>query len=65
MARKKGHKDTDRYDIKEIKFHEKARRGYKELGRMLPRIWKQIDASQSVDRVHSETLNLFKKCKIG
>jgi len=64
MKRKSGHKDSDRYDVKEIIFHKKVRNNYRTLGRKMGRRWQAIDASKSIDEVHSETLNLLKKCKI-
>ena len=64
MARKKGRGDADRYDIKEVKFHNKVRRSYNELGKKLGRIWKKIDASKTIEDVHTETLNFLKKSKI-
>lgn len=65
MKRKFGHKDSDRYDVKEILFHKKVRNNYRTLGRKMGRRWHVIDASKSIDEVHNETLNLFKKCKIA
>jgi dTMP kinase len=64
MARKNGREDSDRYDIKEIAFHNKVRRSYNELGKKLGRKWKKIDASNSIDDVHRKTLELLKKSKI-
>ncbi len=64
MARKDGQADADRYDVKEITFHNKVRRSYNELGKKLGRRWKKIDASKSIDEVHEEALKLLKKSKI-
>ena len=64
MKRKSGHQDSDRYDIKELKFHKKVRIGYHELAKKVGRIWKTIDASKSIDEVHAETQKLLKKYKI-
>mgnify|MGYP001562941982 CR=1 FL=1 len=64
MERKSGHQDSDRYDIKELKFHNKVRRSYHELAKKVGRIWKTIDASKSIDEVHADTLNLLKRYKI-
>jgi dTMP kinase len=64
MKRKSGRRDSDRYDVKELAFHTKVRRSYRELGKRLGRIWQTVDASKSIDEVRSETLNLLKKYKI-
>jgi dTMP kinase len=64
MKRKSGRNDSDRYDIKKIEFHEKVRRSYKSLGKKLGRIWKNIDASKSIDEVHITTQKLLKRYKI-
>lgn len=64
MARKSGREDADRYDVKEITFHNKVRRSYHELGKKVGRRWKMIDASKSIDEVRSEVLGLLKRYKI-
>jgi len=64
IARKKGNKDIDRYDLKEIDFHKKARKNYKELAEIFGRRWVTIDASRSIDEIHQEVLKTLKKRKI-
>ena len=64
MKRKTGHKDSDRYDVKEIDFHRKVRRSYKQLGNKIGRSWKTIDASKSIDEVHQNVLETLKRFKI-
>lgn len=64
MKRKSGHRDSDRYDVKGLKFHNKVRRSYHQLGKKIGRIWKEVDASKSIEKVHQETLNYLKKYKI-
>jgi dTMP kinase len=64
IIRKSGHKDSDRYDVKEIAFHNKVRSSYRELGKKLGRIWKTVDASKTIPEIHLETLNILKRCKI-
>lgn len=64
MERKKGKKDADRYDIKELEFHKKIRSDYKELGKKIGKKWKTINASKSVDEIQKETIKLLKRYKI-
>lgn len=64
MERKSGHKDSDRYDVKEISFHKKVRRSYKELGKKIGRRWQEIDAGSSIDEIHTKTINLLKRYNI-
>lgn len=64
MARKSGKEDTDRYDLKKIDFHKKVRKNYKELSKKVGKKWNTIDASQTIDDVHAETIKLLKEKKI-
>lgn len=64
MARKSGKEDADRYDLKKIDFHKKVRKNYKELSKKVGKKWNTIDASQTIDAVHEETIKLLKKNKI-
>jgi dTMP kinase len=64
MARKGGRKDADRYDIREIDFHKKVRKSYKEIGKKIGRVWKTLDASRPVGEIHGETLKLLKRYNI-
>lgn len=64
MKRKAGHKDSDRYDVKKIDFHNKVRRSYRQLGKKIGKIWKSVDASKSIEEVHEETLKLLKKYRM-
>ena len=64
MKRKAGHKDSDRYDVKKVNFHRKVRMSYRELGKIMGRTWKTVDASKSIDEVHRETLILLKRYNI-
>ena len=61
MARKEGKKDTDRYDIKKLRFHESARKGYYELAKILKGKWKIIDASQNRKKVFEDTMKFLRK----
>jgi len=49
-------KDVDRYDLKTVKFMQKARRNYLQLGRLYPRSWVSIDASRDPEKVVEETM---------
>mgnify|MGYP001570323697 FL=1 len=64
MKRKAGNKDSDRYDVKKVNFHDKVRRSYKELRKKIGKTWNVIDASKSIEEVHQETLKLLKKYKM-
>ncbi len=64
MARKDGKEDADRYDVKEIAFHNKVRRSYHELGKKIGWRWKRIDASKPIDEIHNEVLELLRSSKI-
>lgn len=56
MARKTGCSDIDRYDMKELDFHRRARDAYLELAEMYKDFWKVIDASQSKQAVLEDSL---------
>lgn len=56
MARKTGCGDIDRYDMKELEFHKRARDGYLELSVMYPDFWRVIDASQCKEKVLADSL---------
>ena len=64
MRRKAGNKDSDRYDVKKVNFHNKVRRSYKELAKKVGKTWKVVDASKSIEEVHQETLKLLKRYKM-
>jgi dTMP kinase len=61
LARKKGHVDADRYDIKELEFHRKVRKNYWQLKRLYPGIWRVIDASRPPAKVLEESLQTLKE----
>ncbi|HOX95806.1 MAG TPA: dTMP kinase [Candidatus Woesebacteria bacterium] len=61
IARKTGCSDVDRYDMKELDFHRRARDAYLELSHMFPDFWKVIDASQSKEKVLADSLNTMKE----
>jgi len=64
MARKNGTRDSDRYDIKKLKFHRKLRKNYLELSKKYNRFWKIVDASQDKKTVYDDSLKVLKKFRI-
>ncbi|WKZ25646.1 MAG: dTMP kinase [bacterium] len=62
--RKSGKDDADRYDLKEIGFHKKVRRNYKELAKIVGTKWHTIDASGTIEDIHNDTIKLLRKNKI-
>ena len=50
----------DRFDDEDVAFHQQVRRGYLELARHYPDRIKVIQASQSADETHAETLKLVR-----
>lgn len=64
VRRKEGRQDSDRYDLKEIDFHIKVRKNYKQLAKQLGKKWVTIDANGSIDGVYNKTLDLLKINKI-
>lgn len=64
MKRKDGREDADRYDLKKIDFHKKVRLGYKKLGKKISKRWNSIDASRTIEDIHSDTIEILKKNKI-
>lgn len=61
LARKTGCGDIDRYDMKELDFHKRARDGYLELAVMFPDFWRVIDASQSREKVLEDSLKTLRE----
>lgn len=64
MQRKAGQKDIDRYDAKDIKFHKKVRKKYRQLSKKYAKIWRVIDGLKSIDEVFEDSLEELKKLKI-
>lgn len=59
--RKSGCDDEDRYDKREIEFHRKVRKGYGELAKMYPKIWRTVDASQKPEKVLQDSLGILEE----
>lgn len=54
----------DRYDVKQLDFHNKARSLYHKFGRKYNKLWVSIDASKSIEDIHKETMNILRKRKL-
>lgn len=54
----------DRYDVKQLDFHNKARNLYHRFGRKYKKIWMSIDASKSIEEIHSKTMDILRKRKL-
>jgi dTMP kinase len=61
---KKGLIDTDRYDLADLKYHEKVRRNYMQLKKFYPKIWRTIDASRPVEEVFEDSLKTLREYKL-
>jgi len=61
MGRKEGCSDVDRYDRKELFFHEQVRDGYILLSEMYPDIWHTIDADKAKEEVLAEALEVLEE----
>jgi len=55
--RKEGKADIDRYDIKDLEFHNKVRQNYLILAKLFPGIWRTIDASQPINKVFTDSMS--------
>ncbi len=60
LQRKAGQKDLDRYDVKDIVFHQEVRKRYLALSKKYSKIWRIIDASKSIEEVFKESLKWIK-----
>lgn len=61
LARVKGRNgEINRLDLEDITFHETVRNGYIELLRQEPNRIRKVDASQSVEDVSKEIINIIK-----
>lgn len=64
MKRKSGQEDSDRYDVKEVDFHKKVRKSYKQLSKKIGRRWQEIGADDSIENIHKKTIDLLKRYNI-
>lgn len=51
--------DLDRYDVKDLDFFAKVREAYLELAGEMSNYWRVIDASQSIEDVLADSLNVL------
>lgn len=51
----------DRLELEDIKFHERARKGYLKLAAKEPRRIKLIEASKGIDAVHKEIMRIVER----
>ena len=61
MMRKSGASDIDRFDMKDIEFHRRARDAYLELSHKYRDIWQVVDASQSPNAVLLDSLEAMRQ----
>ncbi len=61
MQRKAGCSDADRYDLKELEFHRRVREAYLELSVKFLEFWRVIDASQTKEKVLSDSLAVLQE----
>jgi len=61
MMRKTGCADADRYDLKELEFHNRVRDAYLELAVRYPDFWRVIDASASKEKVLADSLAVLRE----
>lgn len=61
MKRKLGCVDADRYDLKELEFHKRVREAYLDLSVKYPDFWRVIDASQSREKVLSDSVAVLRE----
>lgn len=61
MERKTGCSDIDRFDMKELEFHRRAREAYLELAEKYKDNWRVIDASKSKEEVLADSLAALKE----
>lgn len=61
LRRNKGANKIDRFEIEEIEFHERVRRGYHEIAEKEPERIKIIDASGTKEETHSMVAGVVAK----
>ena len=54
-------KDRDRMEESGEKFFEAVRQGYLEIAKSEPARVKVIDATQSIDKIHKQVVDLFER----
>ncbi|GMQ60270.1 dTMP kinase [Vallitalea sediminicola] len=61
LKRKKDQRELDRLELQKFEFHKKVCEGYKKLAELHPNRIKNIDASQSIENIHSEIINTIEQ----
>jgi len=61
LSRKSGCSDEDRYDMKDLDFHRRIYDAYHELAAEYDDIWVMIDASQSPEKVLTDSLSVLEE----
>jgi dTMP kinase len=58
LMRNKGINKTDRLELEDVEFHKRVRDGYLEIAAKEPERIKLIDASGSIEEIHSKVINI-------
>ncbi|MCA1666929.1 MAG: dTMP kinase [Thermomicrobia bacterium] len=61
QRKQRGDSPLDRLDSQAIEFHERVRRGYREMAAREPARWIVIDAAQGVDELQAELRQQFER----
>ena len=56
LARKNKQEELNRLDMKSLAYHRKVRKGYLLLAKKEPKLWRVIDAEQSIEAIHAQIL---------
>jgi dTMP kinase len=58
LMRNEGINKTDRLELEDVEFHKRVRDGYLEIAAKEPERIKLIDASGSIEEIHSKVINI-------
>ncbi|MGN0368131.1 MAG: dTMP kinase [Wujia sp.] len=58
LARAKDRAELDRMELESIEFHEKVAQGYRDLAKRFPKRIHTIDATQSIEAIHTQIVEL-------
>lgn len=58
LTRNRGANKADRLELEDIEFHKKVRDGYREIATNDPERIKLIDASKSIEEIHSKIVSI-------
>ncbi|MEW6002007.1 MAG: dTMP kinase [Nitrospirota bacterium] len=59
LKRNRGINKTDRLELEDVEFHKKVRQGYLEIAEKEPKRMRLIDASQSIEAIHTKVVDLI------